>query len=101
MRKKTGIDLNTIVAKNMELISSDLDGETVMMSVENGKYYGLNNIGSRIWALIERPCLVTDLRNSLISEFDVESEKCEQDLISFLDDLLQKGVIEILDERYS
>jgi len=42
MSRKKAIDICTVVTQVEELVSSDLDGETVMMSVQNGKYYGSN-----------------------------------------------------------
>ena len=49
---KTELNLDSIIKRNPEMVSSDMDGETVMMSMENGEYYGLDPIGSRIWELI-------------------------------------------------
>jgi len=44
-----------------DLVSCDLEGETALMSVDQGKYYGLDPIGSRIWALLEQARPVVDL----------------------------------------
>ena len=72
MSRKDPIGRGTVVAQIEELVSSDLDGETVMMSIENGKYYGMDAIGSRVWALIKQPCSVSELCDILLTEFNVD-----------------------------
>ncbi|MCK5679644.1 lasso peptide biosynthesis PqqD family chaperone [bacterium] len=85
----------SVIARNRELVSSDIDGEVVMMSIENGKYYGLDLIGSRIWELIEKPLPVSDLIDQLLLEFKVERETCEKDVIYFLQKLDDDNMLEI------
>jgi hypothetical protein len=92
------ISLKTIVKRNPKLVSSDIDGEKVMMSVENGEYFGLDPVGSRIWELIENPIRVDKLIELLINEFDVAQEQCEADSIEFLLQLLEKNLLLIIPE---
>lgn len=49
------INLNSVVAQSEDQVSTELDGETVLMSIEQGNYYGMDKVLSRIWALIEKP----------------------------------------------
>ena len=46
--KNRKITTETVISQTEEIVDSNIDGETVMMSIENGKYYGLDDIGSRI-----------------------------------------------------
>ena len=85
MKKK--VSTKTIISRTQEIVATDIDGETVMMSIENGKYYGLDLIGSRIWKLMEKPIKVSDLINILLEKFDVDRETCERDVLKFLNDL--------------
>ena len=64
----------SLIARSSELVSSDIDGEVVMMSIENGKYYGLDKVGSRIWELLEDQFLVSDLIDKLLGEFSVDRD---------------------------
>ena len=84
MSGKRRIDFDTVVTQVDRLISSDLDGETVMMSVENGKYYVIDSIGSRIWSLLVSPHSVSDLCDILLEEFNVDMCRCKRDLLDFL-----------------
>jgi len=81
------ITIESVIVQIEEIVASDIDGETVMMSVENGKYYGLDDIGSRIWELIERPIRISDLIDRLLERFDVDRETCEKDVLKFLNEL--------------
>ena len=48
------LEMQNLVRRNPEIVHSDMDGETVMMSVSEGNYYGLNGVGSQIWELLEQ-----------------------------------------------
>lgn len=91
--KKNKIGPDSVVLQVEKIVSSDMDGETVMMSIENGKYYGMNEIGSRIWEIIEKPVSVSGLCDRLMDEFEVDREKCRDDVIGFLRELSEDGLI--------
>jgi hypothetical protein len=80
------------------MVTSNLDGEIVMMSVENGEYYGLDEIGTRIWQLMEHPIVIENLINCLTNEFEVEREECEEDTLEFLEDLFSRNLINLLEK---
>ncbi|MDD3230678.1 MAG: lasso peptide biosynthesis PqqD family chaperone [Oscillospiraceae bacterium] len=87
------IDKNTIVEKRENIVTADLDGKTVMMSVENGKYYGMDEIATAIWRNIEQPIRVEQLVHILMDEFDVSEEQCQKDVIAFLTKLYNEILI--------
>jgi hypothetical protein len=91
------IALNYTVKRADDLVSCDLDGETALMSVEKGMYYGLDPIGSRIWVLLEEARPVADLCALLLEEFEVEPEQCRQDVLAFLHELAEDNLIRVVD----
>jgi hypothetical protein len=91
------IGLNTCIMQAGDLVSCNLDGETALMSVDRGKYYGINPIGSRIWALIEQPRMISELCAVLLSEFEVESSQCENEVLAFLSELAQDNLVTVVD----
>ncbi len=93
--EKARIELDSVFTHAPGQVSSNLDGETVMMSVENGKYYGLDDIGSRIWELIEQPIKVSDLINTLLKRFDVDREACERDVLIFINELNEDRILQV------
>jgi len=76
-------------------IVSDMDGEKVMLSISNGKYYNLGKIGGVIWDLIEKPMSYLELVDSLVNNYDVDRDECEQQVLSFLESLKKEELIEI------
>lgn len=90
------INLKMTVQRNSEMVASKMDGEIVMMSIDNGEYYGLDPVGSRIWEIIEKPILVDALIDNLLDEFEVSREQCEVDTFEFLDQLLEKKLLLIV-----
>ena len=93
--KKREVTTDTVIRQIEEIVASDIDGETVMMSIENGEYYGLDDIGSRIWELIARPIKVSDLIDTLLERFDVDRETCEIDVLKFLNELNEDRILEV------
>ena len=75
------------------MVSGNMDGEVVMLSLQRGEYFGLDKIGSRIWELIEHTVKVDEVRTILMDEYEVDEETCLKDLIEFLDDLQNKGLV--------
>ena len=84
------------VQRNKEMVTSNIDGEIVMMSVESGEYYGLDEIGSRIWEIIENKIKVDELITRLLDEFEVDKTICENDTLDFLNELLSKNLISLV-----
>ena len=92
---------SSVVTRSPEILDAEIDGETVMMSIENGEYYGLDEIGSTIWQLLEEPRSVDDLCRTLRQEYDVEEDKCRRDVTRFLGELAADGSIVVLQEAPS
>ena len=77
------------------LIEVEVDGELVALHVENGTCYGFNGTATRIWGLIEQPKRLSELRDALVGEFDVDAETCERQLLELLRELEGDGLIEL------
>ena len=87
------VTLESVVSRNPQIISSKMDDEVVMMSIEKGNYYGLNRVGSEIWEKLTEPIKVAGLCDRLLHEFDVEKERCEREVITHLDKMVNEGLI--------
>jgi len=87
------LELNTRIRLNQELLSSEIDGETIMMSVENGKYYGLNAVASRIWELVKEEPLFSEIIAQLTTEFNVDKTVCQNDTEDFILQLAENKLI--------
>ena len=88
----------TIVTASSNLVSTELGGETVILHLGDGIYYGLDAVGTRIWDLIQEPKSVAQVRDALLEEYDVDPDRCLSDLIALLQDLTNRNLIEVRDE---
>jgi hypothetical protein len=95
MIKNHIISLLDVIVQGQGNIVSDMGGEKVMLSVHNGKYYNLGELGGRIWDLINEPIKVSQLVNALMVEYDVDQSECEQAVVSFLTHLTEEGLIQL------
>ncbi|KOP22750.1 thymidylate synthase [Hapalosiphon sp. MRB220] len=92
------ISEHSIIVASVEQISSDLGGEAVILNLKSGMYHGLNEVGSRIWNLIQTPKTVKDIRAAILAEYEVEAEQCDRDLLALVEDLLAAELISIQNE---
>ena len=98
LEKKYAVSLDSIVFVSVELISANLDGEVVILGFKSGSYYGLDQVGGFVWDLLRKPRKVSDIRNAVLEEYDVEITHCEQDLLALLEELADKQLIDIKNE---
>lgn len=80
------------------MLTSEVDGEVVMMSIEQGSYSGLNGIGSAIWHLLESPVTVSEICDKMMEQYGVQREDCEKDVLAFLNDLASDKTIHKVDK---
>lgn len=95
MLKKMEILLTDKVNRVEGNVVSDMNGEKVMLSIKNGKYYNLGVVGGDIWDELESPLEVGILVETLLSRYAIAKEECERQVISFLNQLLDEELINI------
>lgn len=89
------IQLQSIVRRSPEPVSSEIDDDLVILSIERGRYYGTELVGQRIWQLLATPIRVDYLCDALVAEFTVKRATCEQEVLAFLSQLQQEGLIDV------
>ena len=75
------------------MIAADMDGDLVMMSIEQGSYFGLQGIGPFIWTTLKTPISFADLCEKVTSEYDIAPTTCEEDVREFIGKLLDSGLV--------
>lgn len=95
MKTKVAITLDSIVAQSEGQVSTEIDEETVLMSIEKGSYYSMNNNLSCVWALIIIPIKVSGLIDKLQEMYDVSRDICEKDVLKVLAELTKENLITI------
>lgn len=80
-------------------MSSELPGEAIILNLDSGVYFGLDEVGARIWALLsQKPQHFSDLHRCLLEEYEVDSDTCEQDLTELLLAMKSASLIEVCNE---
>lgn len=87
--------INSVIAASPHQVCCDLKREAIILNLKSGKYYGLDDVGARVWALIQQPRSVSEIRDILMSEFHVEPAVCELDLITLVRSLVNSGLVDI------
>lgn len=87
------LDPSAPLVRSPDIIASEVDGELVLISIQDGKYYGLDAVGSEIWRLLEEPKSVAALVAALQAHFEGDAGAIEQDTIAFIDQLAAQTLV--------
>ena len=85
--------LSLTLRPSEQAIESSVGDETVLLNLENGTYYGLDPVGTRIWELSKEGKTPVEICPLLVAEYEVEHEVIENDLRRFLTDLQEHGIV--------
>lgn len=78
-----------------------MQDEAVVLSMATGKYYGLNPVGVSIWKSIQAPAALDEIESVVMSEYEIDQETCHREVLTFLKQMADEKLIEILDEKTS
>lgn len=79
-----------------DVVSRNMEGEEVMLDLASGVYYGLNEVGSRIWSFIEKGSETESIVREIASEYGKDEKQIEKDLKDLVETLEKKGLIELV-----
>lgn len=90
--------LDSTIVRSSDQVSTDLGGEAVILGLRSQEYFGLEDVGVRIWNIIQEPKTVKDILDTLLNDYDVEPKRCERDLLAVLQEMADEGLIEVTNE---
>ncbi|HEY0372456.1 MAG TPA: PqqD family peptide modification chaperone [Thermoanaerobaculia bacterium] len=85
----------SILSAAKDQMASDIAGETVILGLTAGRYYGLDAVGSRVWQLIQTPMPFAEVRQAIVAEYEVEAARCEADLLVLLQKMADAGLVDV------
>ena len=91
------LTLSSRVQVAPEVVSCDLAGEAAILDMKDGIYYGLDPVGASIWNLIQQPAILEEVRDRILNEYDVEEDECQEDLLELVGQLVENGLVVVLD----
>jgi hypothetical protein len=78
-----------------EILSTELDQETVLLSIDAGAYYGMGGTAQSIWEKLAEPIAFSALVDALVQEYEIEREACAADLQGFLAEMEREGLLRV------
>lgn len=87
------LTIDQAIAVNGDIVFKEIDGEAVLLDLEQGTYFGLDPIGTRVWqTLVEHGC-ARPVVAPLLEEFDVTPDTLESDIVKLLGELRTNDLI--------
>lgn len=91
------LSLDTPVRASPQLVSCEVADEAVLLSMRDGQYYGLNEVGASIWKLIQQPRTVVQIRDALLEEYsDMEPHEGERAIAEFLNEMISFKLVDLV-----
>ena len=88
-----GISLNSRVQIQDGVLFQELQGEAVLLNLKTGVYLGLNQIGTRIWQLLQEDGALSRVLEVMLQEYDVTQETLAQDLLNLVGQMEKQGLL--------
>jgi hypothetical protein len=89
------LSLTSLVKSANDLISAPVNNEVVILSVERGTYYGLDEIGTEIWQRLESPMRIDMLCEELAAKYAADRQTIERDVLALLESLFAEGLVTV------
>ncbi len=90
----TEMNLNDRYAVSEDVVAREVSGETVLLDLKSGQYFGLDAVGGRIWALLsDRPHKRVELCDAIETEFDAARDVIEKDMLALAKDFAHRELI--------
>lgn len=92
------VSLDDFVRKGERQIETDVGDETLLMMVESGRYFSMDGVAREIWAGIGEATSVRAIIEKQIENFEVDPLRAEAEILALLNDLLEHGLIECVQD---
>jgi hypothetical protein len=84
------------ISISKDVLTQELQDETVLLDLDSENYFGLDSVGTRIWQLLNEGQDEVAIVNTLLDEYEVEREVLEKDISGLLNRLNEAGLIKIV-----
>jgi hypothetical protein len=91
----TQLSLDSRVKLSGDVLFQELQGDSVLLDMQTGVYFGLDRVGTRIWGLLGEHNIVSEVVAAMTEEFDVAPERCSEDVLALVAKLQEQGLLSI------
>ena len=94
---KMALSFSSKVCAQPDVLVNSVEGESVLLNLARESYFGLDEIGTRMWSVLTTSPSIQSAYESLLSEYDVGADQLRQDLDGFVQTLVDNGLVELRD----
>ena len=92
------ISLAVRVSVPSDVLVQEIQGESVLLNLNSGRYFGLDDVGTRMWKAFTGSETIEAACRALLSEFDVGPEVLRRDVRDLVEKLVEHGLVEVSGE---
>ena len=90
----TRFSLQDAVRVSDQVVFRELEGEAVLLNLETGVYFGLNDVGTRIWARLQQDGSLQNVFDTMQQQYSVEPQRLEKDILDLIEQMCAKGLVQ-------
>lgn len=91
-----GVTVDSVLVRNQELTAADVDGRTVVLSLDAGSYFDFSRVATEIWGMLAEPRRVSEIFRGLSKLHDVDAETLTRDVTPFLQTLVEQRLVRMI-----
>ena len=77
------------------VLVSGLQEESVLLNLDTERYFGLDDVETRMFTLLSSSDSIEAAYKSLLEEYEVEPEELKNDLLTLAESLVEQGLLEV------
>jgi hypothetical protein len=89
------VNLKQTITPSPDVIAQEVSGETVLMDLQSEHYYGLDEVGTRVWQLISETGNLESIYRTLLAEYEVSGERLQRDLQNLVSEIAGLGLVTV------
>ena len=89
------LENNPVLTVSKDVLFQEVSGETVLLDLASEQYFGLDEVGTRVWQLLNEGQSLDAMLEVLLGEYEVERERLEADVRALLESLIEAGLVQL------
>ncbi len=91
------MQMTTCLVARDDVLSCEVgEDSAVLLDPTAGVYLGVDGPAALMWAMLAQPVSVAALCDAVQRDFEVTPERCEADVLAFVEDLRQRGLVSVV-----
>ncbi|MEO5598614.1 MAG: PqqD family protein [Novosphingobium sp.] len=87
------MNLTDTFALSDDVVAREVRGETMLLDLASGTYFGLDPIGGRLWSVLEQGGTLAQACEQMAGDYDVARDVLETDMLALVGQLVEKRLL--------